>query len=156
MLYSACQHVINLDVKSNIVIDGVVFVCDYTNSHTRNSDCDGISAGGSMIQIRNTTIRMGRYGLGGAVPPPSNLIHDFYRRACPLWLPHSASAASADSLSSTISAGSSRGDMIWSRRTVLANNISVASISLTLFYRGGSVHRCARLTISRITLSSLT
>ncbi len=66
-LNSSTVRVLNVDGASNVLLAGFQIECDYTLNDVRNTACDGISAGATVLNIRDVTVRMGRYGLGGAV-----------------------------------------------------------------------------------------
>lgn len=72
-LNASAVRVINVDGASNVLIAGVRIDCDPTRSETRNVNCDGISAGGKDVTLRDVTVRLGRYGLGGAVSSGTNI-----------------------------------------------------------------------------------
>lgn len=72
-LNGSTSRVINVDGKRSILISGLEIDCDSTRTETRNTGCDGISAGGHLITLRDVTVRHGRYGIGGAVTTGSNL-----------------------------------------------------------------------------------
>lgn len=69
---SSTSRVMNIDGNTNIVISGIQIDCDSTRTGTRNTSCDGISAGGRMVTLRDVTVRFGRYGVGGAVSSGTN------------------------------------------------------------------------------------
>lgn len=72
-LNASAARMINVDGASDVLIAGLRIDCDPTRSETRNTNCDGISAGGKNMTLRDVTIRLGRYGLGGAVSSGTNI-----------------------------------------------------------------------------------
>ncbi|MBR1221586.1 right-handed parallel beta-helix repeat-containing protein [Bradyrhizobium sp. U87765 SZCCT0131] len=71
-LNSTTTRVLNVDGASNVVLAGFQIDCDYALNNVQNATCDGISAGSSVLNMRDVTVRMGRYGLGGAVSSGTN------------------------------------------------------------------------------------
>lgn len=71
-LNSSTTRVLNVDDASNVFLAGFQIDCDYALDDVRNATCDGISAGANVLNMRDVTVRMGRYGLGGAVSSGTN------------------------------------------------------------------------------------
>jgi hypothetical protein len=69
---SATVRVLNVDGAKNIKLVGFQIDCDYSLSNAQNPNCDGISAGADVIEVKDVTVRMGRYGIGGAVSTGTN------------------------------------------------------------------------------------
>ncbi len=71
-LNSSTTRVLNVDSASNVLLAGFQIDCDYALNDVQNTTCDGISAGANVLNMRDVTVRMGRYGLGGAVSTGTN------------------------------------------------------------------------------------
>lgn len=71
-LNSTTTRVLNVDGASNVFVAGLQIDCDYALNNVQNTACDGISAGANILNMRDVTVRMARYGLGGAVAAGTN------------------------------------------------------------------------------------
>jgi hypothetical protein len=71
-LNSSTVRVLNVDGASNVLLAGFQIECDYALNDVQNTTCDGISAGANVLNMRDVTVRMGRYGLGGPVATGTN------------------------------------------------------------------------------------
>ncbi|WP_454642676.1 right-handed parallel beta-helix repeat-containing protein [Bradyrhizobium liaoningense] len=71
-LNSSTVRVLNVDGASNVMLAGFQIDCDYALNNVQNATCDGVSAGSDVLNMRDVTVRMGRYGLGGAVATGTN------------------------------------------------------------------------------------
>lgn len=71
-LNSSTVRVLNVDGASNVMLAGFQIDCDHALNNVQNTTCDGISAGADVLNMRDITVRMGRYGLGGAVTTGTN------------------------------------------------------------------------------------